>query len=83
MKKLMIAALSLGFVAAPAAAEDLEDYCVAYTAENDGDPSGCSCLAAAADDSMAEELMAVASQEDIDALSDETKAAIGACWPEA
>lgn len=83
MKKLMIAALAAGFVAAPAMASELEDFCVAYTTENDGDPSGCSCLAETADASMTEELMAVASQEDVDNLSDASKEAIASCWPDA
>jgi len=81
MKKLIITAIVVGF-AAPAFASELEDYCVDYTTENAGDPSGCSCLAEAADDSMAEELMAVESDADVEALSDASKEAIAACWPD-
>ena len=81
MRKLILAALVAGFAAAPAVASDLEASCVAYNEENGGDASGCSCLADAADASMTEELMAVQSDADIEALSDEAKEAIAACWP--
>ncbi len=83
MKQFAAAALAIGFVTAPAMAEDLESYCVAYTTEAGGDPAGCSCLAEAADATMAEELMTVASQEDVDGLSDASKEAIASCWPDA
>ena len=83
MKKLVTAIITAGFAISPALASELEEYCVAYTSENGGDPSGCSCLAESSDDSMAEELMAVQSEEDIEALSEASKAAISACWPDA
>ncbi|MHA7871990.1 MAG: hypothetical protein ACX939_06560 [Hyphococcus sp.] len=83
MKKYLIALASAGFAIAPAFAGDLESYCVEYTSDNGGDPSGCSCLADAADASMAEELMAVSSEADIEGLSDASKEAIAACWPDA
>lgn len=83
MKKFIITALAAMFAAAPALAGDLEAYCVAYNEENGGDASGCGCLAEAADAGMAEELMAVQSDADIEALSDEAKEAIAACWPDA
>lgn len=83
MKKLIIAALVAGFAASPVYASELEDHCVAVTEESGGDSSGCSCLADAADASMTEELMAVATQDDIDGLSDSAKEAIGTCFPDA
>lgn len=83
MKKILIGAVAVGMAAVPAAASELEDYCVAYTTENDGDPSGCSCLADAADDAMTEELLNVQSQADVEALSDASKEAIATCWPAA
>lgn len=82
MKKLIITVIVAGFAMAPAIASELEDYCLDYTAANAGDPSGCSCLADSADDSMAEELMSVESDADIEALSDASKEAIAACWPD-
>ena len=81
MKKQIITAIVASFAISPAFAGDLEGYCVEYTTSNGGDPSGCSCLADAADDSMAEELMAVASEADMENLSDASKEAIAACWP--
>ena len=81
MKKLAILALSASFLAAPAFAGDLEAHCVAVTSEG-GDPSGCACLAEAADDAMTEELLAVESDADIEGLSDASKEAIAACWPD-
>ncbi len=83
MKKYLIAAAAAGLLASPALAGDLEEFCVGYTTENEIDPSGCSCLAETADGSVAEEIMAVASQEDVDNLSDASREAIGACWPDA
>lgn len=83
MKRCAFAALLAGFVVAPTAASELEDYCVAYTTEKaGGDPSGCACLAEAADDAMTQELLAVQSEADVEALSDASKEAIAACWPQ-
>ncbi len=84
MKKLLISALAAGLAVSPAfASSDLEAQCVAYTTETGGDPSGCSCLAESADADMTAELMAVASEEDLQALSQPSKDAIAACWPDA
>ena len=83
MNKLITAALAAAFIAAPALASDLEDYCVAYTQANNGDPSGCTCLAESADDDMTAELLAVASPEDVEGLSQASKDAIASCWPDA
>ncbi len=83
MKKQMIALVAAGFAISPAFAGDLEQYCIDYSTDNGGDPSGCSCLADTADASMTEELMAVSSEADIEALSDASKEAIAACWPNA
>ena len=83
MKKLITALAVAGFALAPAFASELESHCEAYVTENGGDPSGCSCLAETADADATEELLAVASQADVDALSDDAKAAIAACFPEA
>lgn len=82
MRMIALTAMLAAFAAAPAAASELEEHCVAYTTETAGDPSGCSCLAEASDEAMAEELMAVASEEDVEALSEASKEAIAACWPE-
>ena len=83
MKKLIIMTLIAGIVAAPAGAGELEEHCVGYTTESGGDSSGCSCLAEAADDSMVAELMAVASEADLENLSEASQKAIADCWPDA
>lgn len=83
MKKLLGATATLALLAAPVAASDLEAYCVEYTEANSGDSSGCACLADKADDTMADELMAISSDADLEALSDASKEAIAACWPDA
>jgi len=84
MKKLIIAALVAGFAITPVfAGDDLEGHCVAFNEETGGDASGCSCLADEADASMTEELLAVASEADLEGLSQGTKDAIGVCWPDA
>ncbi len=83
MKKMLIALAIAGFSAAPVMAQDLEAGCEAYAAENGTDASGCACLAETADADVAEELMMVAGPEDFDGLSDDAKAAIGACFPAA
>ncbi|MEO1136879.1 MAG: hypothetical protein AAFW68_09770 [Pseudomonadota bacterium] len=87
MKKIGMALASVGTAAglsfAPALANDLEAHCTDYVTENGGDPSGCACLAETADSSATQELLAVASQADIEGLSDSAKEAIAACFPEA
>lgn len=83
MKKYSIFAAALYLAASPAAAEDLESKCVAFTTENGGDASGCACLAAAAGGSVLEELMNVQSNEDMEMLSKPSKDAIAMCWPDA
>ena len=84
MKKLIIAFAAVGFVTTPAfASSELEGHCVTYTEENGGDSSGCACLAETADADATAELLAVASEADIEALSDNAKAAIQACFPDA
>lgn len=83
MKKYLIGAIVAGLMTTSAGANGLEEYCVAYTTENGGDPSGCSCLAEASDDAMAEEMMAVESEADFELLSDASKEAIQACFPDA
>lgn len=83
MKKIAIALAAAGFAFAPAMASELEAQCEAYAAENGTDPSGCSCIAETADEDVAAELSAVTAPEDIETLSDNAKAAIKACWPDA
>ena len=85
----MRTAIILGFVAAaalaaPAMANEVEDQCRAYTAENDGDPSGCTCLgeAASKDPALANAITMIETPEDLEAADDSVKAAIGACWPQ-
>jgi len=82
MKKMITALAALGFTAMPAFASDLEAHCSAYVEANGGDATGCSCLAETADDSATEELMAVTGPEDVEALSDNAKEAIAACFPD-
>ena len=83
MKKIAVALVVAGLALAPAVASDLEAQCEAYTSENGTDPAGCSCLAVTADADATAELLAVAGPEDIEALSDNAKLAIKACWPDA
>ena len=83
MKKLLIAVAAAGFSLAPALASDLESYCVDYVSQNGGDTSGCSCLAETADADATAELLQVQSDADVEALSDNAKAAIAACFPDA
>lgn len=87
MKKLMIAAAAAGFALSPALspamASELQGHCEAYAAENGTDASGCSCLAETADADATAELMAVTSEADLEALSDNAKGAIQACFPDA
>lgn len=84
MKKFIAALCVAGFAVSPAlAGDDLEAYCESYMAETDGDASGCSCLAEASDADMTAELMEVASEEDLEGLSDASKEAIASCWPDA
>lgn len=85
MKKELITAgaLAVAFIAAPSFANDLEDKCVAYNEENGGDPSGCACLGESAEGDVYEEFMAIESQADLEALSDDAKAVLAACFPNA
>ncbi|MEL7488015.1 MAG: hypothetical protein AAGJ87_12460 [Pseudomonadota bacterium] len=83
MKRFAIAAVVSASVASPAFAADVEEACKAYAAANDGDPSGCACLAnkAAADASLAEAILAIKEPADLEAADEATLAAIGACYP--
>ncbi|WP_428407310.1 hypothetical protein [Hyphococcus sp.] len=84
MKKLIIALAVAGFSAAPTlASSDLEGHCEAYAVENGSDASGCSCLAETADADATAELLSVQGPEDLEALSDNAKGAIQACFPDA
>lgn len=83
MKKLIAALAVSGFALSPALASELQGHCEAYTTENGGDPSGCACLAEKADADATAELLAVAGPEDLEALSDASKEAIAACFPDA
>ena len=80
MKKQLTAIIAASFVLTPALASDLEGHCVEFTTSTDRDPSGCSCLAREADASMTEELMAVASEADLEALSEPSQKALEQCW---
>lgn len=79
----MLAAMAA--LATPAVANQSADQCRAYVAENGGDASGCDCLgeAAAADSTLADALAAIEGPDDLEAASDQTKAAIAACFPNA
>ena len=84
MKKLIIAIAVAGFSAAPAyASAELEGHCEAYAAENGSDASGCACLAETADADATAELMSVEGPDDLEALSDNARGAIEACFPDA
>ena len=84
MKKILAAAFLAAFIS-PAFANDAEDGCRAYVAENGGDASGCSCLgeAADADPALADALAAIQEPADLEAADDATKEAIAACFPDA
>ena len=85
MKKFIIAAVFAGAVATPAFASEVEESCKAYAAAHNGDASGCSCLAEAAesDTSLAEALIAIKEPADLESIDDATREAIGACYPAA
>jgi hypothetical protein len=83
MKEITAALAAAGLMLAPALASELETQCEAYAAKNGTDASGCSCLAETADADATAELMMVDGPEDIEALSDNAKGAIAACWPDA
>lgn len=84
MKKLLAALCAAGLAVSPAlAGDDFEAYCEGYMEENDGDASGCACLAEASDEDMVKELMEVSSDADLEGLSDASKEAIASCWPDA
>lgn len=84
MRMTIIAGLAAAALAAPAFANETEDQCLAYTAENDADPSGCACLGekAAADSALAESIAMIDSPEALEAADAATKEAIAACWPD-
>lgn len=87
MHKLIAVSLFAAIVAAPALApalaNDAEDQCNAYVAENGGDPSGCACIGeqADADPGFAEAISRIDSQEALDAADQSTKDKIAICYP--
>lgn len=84
MNVIVIIALA-AFSSSPTPASEAADNCRAYVAENGGDASGCDCLgeAASKDSALAAALGLIKSPADLEAADDATKAAIGACFPQA
>lgn len=73
--------------AAPAFAgddADVQNACEEYAAANNGDASGCECLAELAngDADLTAQILAIQSPDDLDNASDSVKEAVGTCWPE-
>jgi len=86
MNKLILSGLfATAAILTPAMAGEVEDLCNAYAEENGTDNSGCSCLdeAASNDADLAAAIMSITGPEDIEALDDSAKEAIGACFPQA
>lgn len=86
MKKMILASLfASATVLAPAMANEVEEACEAYAAENGTDSSGCACLGekAAGDADLVASIMSVTGPEDLEALDDAAKEVIGACFPDA
>lgn len=89
MYKALAAAFAVaGFSLVPAAADDagdVEQQCLDYAAQYNGDSSGCSCLGEAAgkDPALAEAIAAISTPEDVEAADDTVKQAIAMCWPDA
>lgn len=80
----VIAALAGPMSGALASGDEIADGCKAFAAENGTDASGCDCLgkAAADDPALFEELMLIASREDMDAAPPFVREAVAACFPE-
>ena len=84
MKRTLLALAVSAFAATPAlAGHSFKEHCEVYAAENGTDASGCGCLQDTADADATEELLLVTGPEDIEALSDGSKEAIAACFPDA
>ena len=84
MKKFLISTAVAAFsISGAMAGADLQAHCEAVSAEmEDGDPSGCACLAETATGDAKEELLAFQAGDDSEALSEASKEAIATCWPE-
>lgn len=84
MRKLTILSAFAALFAAPALANDAEDQCNAYVAENGGDPSGCACIGeqADADSGFASAIAAIDSPEALEAADEATKEKIAICYPD-
>lgn len=85
LRIFVASAFSAGVLAASAAANELEDACVAALEAEGRDTSGCSCLVDAIEDDAAlvEEFTALGEIADLgeryEAASDDAKAAMDAC----
>lgn len=84
MKFVAAAALAASFAAAPAFANETEDFCVAFASGNGWDTSPCSCVGEVgeANADVKAEVLALVSPEDTDAMSDATKQALSVCFPD-
>lgn len=84
MRKLIVMSVVSAAFAAPAFANQAEDQCNAYVAENGGDPSGCACIGeqADADSAFAAAIAAIDSPEALDAADQSTKDKIAICYPD-
>ena len=85
MHKLIALSALAALLAAPAIANDAEDQCTAYVAENGGDAAGCACIGeqAASDPAFAEALALIDSPEALEAADEATKEKIRICYPDA
>lgn len=84
MRKLFVMSVVAAAFAAPAFANDAEDQCNSYVAENDGDASGCACIGqqADADSAFAAAIAAIDSPEALEAADQSTKDKIAICYPD-
>jgi len=78
---LSASALAFATMIAPAAANEIEEACEAYTEEYDTGFEGCACLAekAEGDEDLKEAILAVETPEDYEASPDILKEAVADC----
>ncbi len=86
MRKILLTAVFLGAaVAMPASANETEDFCVDFVTSNDmGSTEPCSCVGEVGEANAAvkEEILALASPEDTDNLSESAQEALSVCFPQ-
>ena len=81
---ILIAALGVAAIAAPAVANETEDFCVAFATDHEIGTEPCSCIGEVgeANPDLKEAILALTSPDEVEGWDDALKEKIGVCFPQ-